>query len=34
MINEKIHNYLIKSKIGEGGMAIVYEAENIKLKNN
>lgn len=33
MINKKIHNYLIKRKIGEGGMAIVYEAENIKLGN-
>ena len=33
MIGKKIHNYEIKSILGEGGMAIVYEGVHEKLRN-
>ncbi|MCA9872068.1 MAG: PD40 domain-containing protein [Anaerolineales bacterium] len=32
MIGQRIDNYLIKRKIGEGGMAVVYLAEDTALK--
>lgn len=31
MIGETIHNYVITSKIGEGGMGTVYLADDLML---
>ncbi len=34
MINQRINNYTILRKIGEGGMANVYEGMHVTLKAN